>query len=114
MRRGRAGHRRVWSLAFVLGLSLYMLDDSISISYQTILDAGLSAEASEPNGLQASHYANGQVTQLARLPVHLWQWNLAPGAYYNSMGCGAFVTAMALSVYEPERFGTYDAARLLY
>jgi hypothetical protein len=47
-------------------------------------------------------------------PVHLYQLDKSPGAYYNTMGCGAFTTAMALSLHDRERFGTYDAARMIF
>jgi hypothetical protein len=55
-----------------------------------------------------------QVYALPQLPVHLWQNNPAPDAYRNPMGCGAFTTAMALSVYDPARYGSYAAARRLF
>ena len=54
------------------------------------------------------------VHRLQRGPVHLFQLNKAPDAYYNEMGCGAFATAMALSCYDPDRFGTYAAARRIF
>jgi hypothetical protein len=54
------------------------------------------------------------VHRLPRDPVHLWQLNHDPGTYNNAMGCGAFSTAMALSCYDPARFGTYDAARRIF
>src|SRR5690242_1271211 len=55
-----------------------------------------------------------RVYALPQLPVHLWQKDPAPGAYYNSIGCGAFTTAMALSVYDPTQYGTYATARTLF
>src|SRR4051812_36533964 len=51
------------------------------------------------------------VHRLPRDPVHLYQLNAAADGYDNPMGCGAFSTAMALSVYDPARFGSYDTAR---
>jgi len=54
------------------------------------------------------------VHRLPRDPVHLWQLNQSPGTYNNAMGCGAFSTAMALSCYDPARFGTYEAARRIF
>lgn len=54
------------------------------------------------------------VHRLPREPVHLWQLNHDPGTYNNAMGCGAFSTAMALSCYDPTRFGTYDAAHRIF
>ncbi|MDQ3930297.1 MAG: hypothetical protein M3328_14280 [Chloroflexota bacterium] len=54
------------------------------------------------------------IHNLPRLPVHLFQLNKDPGAYYNEKGCGAFTTAMALSFYQPARFGNYDAARKIF
>lgn len=58
--------------------------------------------------------AEETVHQLPHLPVHLYQLNKAPDAYSNKMGCGAFTTAMALSCYDPVRFGKYDAASKLF
>jgi hypothetical protein len=55
-----------------------------------------------------------RVYALPQLPVHLWQDNPAPDAYRNPMGCGAFTTAMALSVYDPTIYGSYAVARLLF
>ena len=54
------------------------------------------------------------IHKLPHDPVHLYQKNTAPGAYYNEKGCGAFSTAMALSFYDRERFGKYAAARMLF
>jgi len=54
------------------------------------------------------------VHRLPRGPAHLYQLNTAPDAYHNKMGCGAFTTAMALSCYDPARFGTYAAARQIF
>lgn len=54
------------------------------------------------------------VHRLPRDPVHLWQLNTDPRTYSNSMGCGAFSTAMALSCYQPDAFGNYDAARSIF
>lgn len=54
------------------------------------------------------------VHRLPRGPVHLYQLNRDPDAYYNEMGCGAFTTAMALSCYDPARFGTYATARHIF
>jgi hypothetical protein len=54
------------------------------------------------------------VHKLPHAPVHLYQLNADPGAYSNKMGCGAFTTAMALSCYDPVRFGKYAAARRLF
>lgn len=59
--------------------------------------------------------AGGEVVhRLPRDPVHLFQHTTAKGAYNNPMGCGAFSTAMALSVHDPARFGTAEAARALF
>lgn len=55
-----------------------------------------------------------RVYALPQLPVHLWQDNPAPDAYRNPMGCGAFTTAMALSVYDPMLYGSYAVAQLLF
>lgn len=54
------------------------------------------------------------VHRLPHDPKHLFQLNEDPGAYYNKMGCGAFTTAMALSCYDRDRFGTYAAARRIF
>ncbi len=54
------------------------------------------------------------VHRLPRDPVHLFQLNTAPDTYNNPMGCGAFSTSMALSVYDPMRFGNYDTPRNLF
>ncbi|HMA35897.1 MAG TPA: hypothetical protein VKY74_15645, partial [Chloroflexia bacterium] len=51
---------------------------------------------------------------LPRQPIHLWQHNPALDAHANPRGCGAFSTAMALSVYDPARYGRYSAARALF
>jgi hypothetical protein len=59
--------------------------------------------------------ATGEIIhRLPHPPVHLFQHNQAPGAYANKMGCGAFTTAMALSCYDPARFGNYAAARSIF
>jgi hypothetical protein len=58
--------------------------------------------------------AGETIHRLPRDPVHLYQLNKAPGGYHNAMGCGAFTTAMALSCYNPTRFGTYTAARFIF
>jgi len=55
-----------------------------------------------------------RVYGLPQLPVHLWQDNPAPDAYRNPMGCGAFTTAMALSVYDPMLYGSYAVAQVLF
>jgi len=56
--------------------------------------------------------AAGEVVhRLPRDPVHLYQFNAAADAYRNAMGCGAFSTAMALSVHDPAKYGTYETAR---
>jgi hypothetical protein len=55
-----------------------------------------------------------QLYRVSSPPIHLWQWNPAPGAYYSPMGCGAFSVAMALSVYDPLGYGSYAAAHSLY
>jgi hypothetical protein len=55
-----------------------------------------------------------QVYALPQLPVHLWQTNPTRNAYRNPMGCGAFTTAMALSVYDRVHYGSYSAARRLF
>jgi hypothetical protein len=55
-----------------------------------------------------------RVYALPQLPVHLWQTNPARNAYRNPMGCGAFTTAMALSVYDRVHYGSYSAARRLF
>ncbi|HMA33803.1 MAG TPA: hypothetical protein VKY74_04915 [Chloroflexia bacterium] len=47
-------------------------------------------------------------------PVHLYQLSQEPDAYNNSMGCGAFSTAMALSVYDAAHYGTYETARSFF
>jgi hypothetical protein len=52
--------------------------------------------------------------RLPRDPVHLFQMNTAPDTYHNPMGCGAFSTSMALSVYDPARFGNYGTPRDLF
>jgi hypothetical protein len=75
-----------------------------SISPPPPRDAGATAKDIEG-------VATEIVRRLPRDPVHLWQLNQSPGTYNNAMGCGAFSTAMALSYYDPTRFGTYDAAR---
>ena len=52
-----------------------------------------------------------------RLPgehTHLYQHSKVPRTYYNPKGCGAFTTAMALSFYDWQRFGTYEAARMIF
>ena len=54
------------------------------------------------------------VHRLPRDPVHLFQLNTAPDTYRNPMGCGAFSTSMALSVYDPARFGNYGTPRDLF
>lgn len=54
------------------------------------------------------------IHRLPRAPLHLFQHNKAPHAYYNEKGCGAFSTAMALSCYDPARFGSYAAARIIF
>jgi hypothetical protein len=54
------------------------------------------------------------IHKLPHAPVHLYQLNSNPGAYSNKMGCGAFTTAMALSCYQPGRFGNYAAARAIF
>jgi hypothetical protein len=56
----------------------------------------------------------GTVRRLPNPPVHLYQLNRSPDAYYNEKGCGAFTTAMALSHYNPARFGTPNAAREIF
>lgn len=66
-------------------------------------------QAKDPGGL-----ATEIVRRLPHDPVHLWQLNHDPGTYSNAMGCGAFSTAMALSCYDPKRFGTYDAAHAIF
>lgn len=55
-----------------------------------------------------------KVHRLPHDPVPLFQFNTDPRAYYNPMGCGAFSTAMALSFYDPRRFGNYDAPRAIF
>lgn len=62
----------------------------------------------------APRVATEIIHRLPREPVHLWQLNQDPGTYNNPMGCGAFSTAMALSCYDPQRFGTYTAAREIF
>ncbi len=74
---------------------------------------GTPAPAAARVGLGAPVAAPGRVVGLARMPVHLWQWNPAPSAFYSPTGCGAFATAMALSVFQPARFGSYGAARAI-
>lgn len=54
------------------------------------------------------------IHQLPNLPIHLYQLNKNPKAYHNPMGCGAFTTSMALSCYNPARFGNYSAARYIF
>ncbi|HUS15343.1 MAG TPA: hypothetical protein VM536_10045 [Chloroflexia bacterium] len=54
------------------------------------------------------------VHRLPQQPVHLFQLNTSPEAYRNAMGCGAFSTSMALSVYDPETYGTYEMAREIF
>jgi hypothetical protein len=78
-----------------------------SISPPPPRDAGATAKDIEG-------VATEIVRRLPRDPVHLWQLNQSPGTYNNAMGCGAFSTAMALSYYDPTRFGTYDAARQIF
>ena len=53
------------------------------------------------------------IHRLPQEPVHLYQLNQGGDAYYNPMGCGAFSTAMALSVYDPA-FGRYAQARAIF
>jgi hypothetical protein len=57
------------------------------------------------------------VSRLPRDPVHLWQRTDRAGLYNNSMGCGAFSTAMAISVFQPGGFvndGGYAIAHDIY
>ncbi|MGA7730063.1 MAG: hypothetical protein WCD37_02195 [Chloroflexia bacterium] len=62
-----------------------------------------------------SSRATGEIVhRLPRAHVHLFQHNKAPDAYYNEKGCGAFTTSMALSFYDPPRFGTYASARAIF
>ena len=56
----------------------------------------------------------GTVHRLPNVPVHLFQRDRNPDAYFNEKGCGAFTTAMALSHYNPARFGTPAAAREIF
>jgi len=60
----------------------------------------------------------GEVVQtLPHDPVHLWQLTNNTTLYNNPMGCGAFSTAMALSVYQPAGFandGGYAIAHGIY
>jgi hypothetical protein len=53
------------------------------------------------------------VRRLPRNPVHLFQNNQSATEYHNAMGCGAFSTAMALSVYNPD-YGTYEMAQSFF
>ncbi len=53
------------------------------------------------------------VHRLPQDPVHLYQLTQGQDAYYNAMGCGAFSTAMALSVYD-RAFGSYEQARAIF
>jgi hypothetical protein len=57
------------------------------------------------------------VHRLPNDPVHLWQLNNDIGLYHNPMGCGAFSSAMALSVYQPGGFannGGYSIAHSIF
>lgn len=54
------------------------------------------------------------IHKLPILPTHLYQLNKNPKGYHNPMGCGAFTTSMALSCYNPGRFGNYSAARYIF
>jgi hypothetical protein len=82
--------------------------------------SGVSAYASHPGALSAPRVApflapdGTRVDGLSPRPVHLWQYNSAPDAYANPQGCGAFSTAMALSVYDPTHYGTYATAHYLF
>ena len=82
--------------------------------------SGAPAYASHPPLPSAPRVApflapdGARVYGLSPRPVHLWQSNPAPDAYANPRGCGAFSTAMALSVYDPTHYGTYAAAQRLF
>src|SRR4051812_9164078 len=88
----------------------------------TGLAPGAHADAAPPRPLAPvprplplrSAAEGASVYGLPRAPVHLWQYNPAPDAYRNPQGCGAFSTAMALSVYDPIQYGTYAAAHRLF
>lgn len=54
------------------------------------------------------------IHKLDHAPIHLYQLNKAPDAYYNEKGCGAFTTSMALSCFDPAKFGTYAAVRAIF
>ncbi|HKP54437.1 MAG TPA: papain-like cysteine protease family protein [Chloroflexia bacterium] len=54
------------------------------------------------------------VHRLPRDPAHLYQRSQDPPNYNNPMGCGAFCTSMALSFYNPERYGNYGAPRAIF
>lgn len=57
------------------------------------------------------------VHRLPDEPVHLWQLTNDTTLYNNPMGCGAFSSAMALSVYQPGGFvanGGYAIAHSLF
>jgi len=57
--------------------------------------------------------ASETVHRLPHDPVHLYQLAQGQEAYYNPMGCGAFSTAMALSVYD-RAFGSYEQVRAIF
>lgn|GEM_PF-1550214 len=69
-----------------------------------------AARAGSPAWELAGHAAPDAVYRLPA--VHLWQHN--PATYHNDVGCGAFTTAMALSVYDPARYGSYQVAHTFF
>lgn len=64
--------------------------------------------------MTTTRHGDETIHTLSRLPIHLYQLNAAEDAYSNRMGCGAFTTAMALSAYDPGKYGTYDVARFFF
>src|SRR4051812_15464463 len=114
MARCRLVRRRFLTLVSALSVGLYLLGSGGPIFSQAVVAPSRPARPPVHRGLGYSATERGRIVKLEREPVHLWQWNPAPGAYYSPMGCGAFTTAMALSIYAPARFGSYAAARALY
>lgn len=110
IRRPRRLTRLVVSLGFLLGIlraGTHTFAGSVSAVRNDVqVLPGIARATLEPNG--------DRLYQVGSAPIHLWQWNPVPGAYYNPMGCGAFSVAMALSVYDPLTYGSYAAAHDLY
>jgi hypothetical protein len=111
--RYRFARRKLYSLALAFGLVSWLAVSAGPAYSRGVLTSSAHVPAPTSLVMDLPSGTAGQLVQLGQLPVHLWQWNPAPDAY-NPMGCGAFTTAMALSTYEPDRFGTYQAANSIF